>query len=117
MTIYHLFDYFDACPIEQVGNLDRQKQATLFFAVFKLFVLILLYLLFFTMAKFVKFIFSELFTVPLEDVKLIYFVLPLLYMSELGGSKLNSIDLLHQGKFILRAAIKFLIVFGIDFLL
>ena len=114
-----LFNFFDQIGLEHIkyGKPGHHSdfQLTRWFVVWlRIFDLLLLYGLYYVFYKSTQFILSLLFGVDVEDIRLIYYALPVLFFAEVGLSKLNSANPLNFLLYVARALLKFGIIYSLD---
>ena len=111
-----LFNFLDqGVAIEDVKShkLDHINPQN-FLLVVRFFELVLLFVIYFLIAKSIQFILSTIIDVSMEDIFFVYYVLPILYLMEVGASKLNSVSIKNVIIFLSRASVKFILILGID---
>jgi len=117
--LYFLLNYFDQIAIEKIGQVDyndsvQYKKNESFIIFLKLFDFVLLYGIYYAIYKSIQFVVSLIIQQPTNSVTIWYFVVPVLYLIEVGLSKLNSVELINVLKYLLRASVKFSVIIAID---
>lgn len=115
MNLFKALNYLDVgLPIEKVSSEGIGGNITVFRLLLRLSEMILFFTINYLIVKFVQFVLSLLLNCPIEKVLLVYFVLPLEIIIELGLSKLDSSKPMNFLAYLLRASVKFVIIFLID---
>lgn len=105
-----VINYLDQIAIEKIST-ETKNWATIGS---RLFELAICYSLYFIGTKGLQFVISLLLKVEMNAINPLYFLLPYLYMIEVGMSKLDYPNFSNFIRFSVRATLKAIVVFGLD---
>jgi len=111
-----LFNFFDqGIGIKEVTtrNLEPSKLGG-FLLTLRFSELCILYGIYYIITKAVQFVYSYFSMLSMEEVEYVYFAMPILYLMEVGSSKLYSLSIINSFLFLARASVIFLVIVGID---